>query len=179
MLCFNLTKELYKKCRVKYINYELRYQVLLEFIGCILVIIMTRLFLVNNKNFSDILYIITLGGWGVFSLYCNIKNKKILLKKIEKDIKLFEELNMFGQCSVELLNEGLNVKYNSKTKIYPWNIIKNALIINNDLYITISSVEHIIISQKAFNKDKSSKDFIKDLEEYKKFKTYLSIIQSI
>ena len=82
MLEFVLNKNEFVKCRKEFIIREIFFWTLFEIIGAIFVFIMTMVFIKANKNLNNSFYFITLLAWFIFSIMCNIKNKKI----IERDI---------------------------------------------------------------------------------------------
>ncbi len=92
-----------------------------------------------------------------FSIVCNIKNKKIIERDIEDKVKFLENKNMFGNCKVEILRNGIRIEYNEGAveRIYPWKIIREVFSFKENIYFFISSIDYVSI-QKELSKTKKS-----------------------
>ncbi|MGM8317377.1 YcxB family protein, partial (plasmid) [Clostridium perfringens] len=85
---------------------------LFEIIGAVFVFIMTMVFIKASKDLNNSFYFVTLLAWFIFSIVCNIKNKKIIERDIEEKVRFLENKNMFGNCKVEILGNGIRIEYN-------------------------------------------------------------------
>ena len=110
MLEFVLNKNEFVKCRKEFIIREIFFWTLFEIIGAIFVFIMTMVFIKANKNLNNSFYFIKLLAWFIFSIMCNIKNKKIIERDIEEKGRFLENKNMFGNCKVQILANGIRIE---------------------------------------------------------------------
>lgn len=166
MITFNFTKENYTKGRMIQINREFAGRVLLELLGAIFVIVMTNVVLNANKQLSESIYLLTISGWIVFCVVCNIKIKKELVKQIEEKINSFEKQDMFGKSTMNFIEEGICVELNGNKRIYPWNIIRDLKSVKGNLYIYIGSIDYLVIPEEAFKQD-NAQGFIKKMNNFK------------
>ena len=112
MLEFVLNKNEFVKCRKEFISREIFFWTLFEIIGAVFVFIMTMVFIKASKDLNNSFYFVTLLAWFIFSIVCNIKNKKIIERDIEEKVRFLENKNMFGNCKVEILVNGIRIEYN-------------------------------------------------------------------
>lgn len=165
MLEFVLKKDEFIKCRRDFISREFLIWIFFELIGTVLVFIMTMVFIKANKNLNESFYVITLIGWGIFSIICNNKNKKIIEQDIQEKVDFLEKRNMFGDCIVEVLNDGLKISYNDgiSGRIYPWKIVREVFSFKENVYIYISSIDYLSIPKYAFKNLEERKLFLKKI----------------
>ncbi|MDZ4993546.1 hypothetical protein GNF80_11290 [Clostridium perfringens] len=164
MLEFVLGRNEFVKCRKEFISREIFIWILFEILGAAFVFIMTMVFIKASKNLNNSFYAITLLAWLIFSIICNIKNRKIIEKSINDKVNFLEKKNMLGKCRVEVMNYGLKVEYNEgiEERVYPWKIIREIFSFRGNIYIYISSIDYISIPKEAF---KNSEDRISFLNK--------------
>lgn len=161
MLEFVLNKNEFVKCRRDFIGREFLIWTLFEIIGAIFVFIMTMVFIKASKNLNNSFYVVTLAAWLIFSIICNIKNKRIIEKSIEEKVEFFESKDMFGSCKVEVMLNGLRIEYNGTTeRVYPWKIIREIYSFKDNIYIYISSIDYIAIPKEAFKNNEERITFL-------------------
>ncbi len=162
MLEFILNKNEFVKCRRDFISREFFFWILFEIIGAIFVLIMTMVFIKASKNLNNGFCFITLLVWLIFSIVCNIKNKRIIERNIEEKVKFLENKNMFGNCKVEVLSNGIRIGYNGGVveRIYPWKIIREVFSFKENIYIFISSIDYVSIPKGAFKNKEERISFL-------------------
>lgn len=163
---FDFTKEDYEVGGSIYIKKEFLNRLWLEGLGILFVILMTSVILLANEKLSGSIYALSIGAWIIFCIVCNIKIKKELLVDLKKKTKGYEDQDMFGQCSLNVEEDGIVLLMNGKTRKYSWKLIKSIKKIKGNIYIFISSVDYIFIPKEAFKKINVD-DVIKQLNEKK------------
>ncbi len=91
MLEFVLNKNEFVKCRKEFISREFFFWTLFEIIGAVFVFIMTMVFIKASKDLNNSFYFVTLLAWFIFSIVCNIKNKKIIERDIEEKVRILRK----------------------------------------------------------------------------------------
>ncbi|MDZ5254688.1 YcxB family protein [Clostridium sp. LIBA-8841] len=162
MLEFILGKNEFVKCRKEFISREFFIWILFEILGAVFVFVMTMVFIKASKNLNNSFYAITLLAWLIFSIICNIKNRKIIEESINEKVNFLESKNMFGKCTVEVMSHGLKIKYNEgiEERMYPWKIIREISSFRGNIYIFISSIDYISIPQEAFRNSEERVSFL-------------------
>lgn len=162
MLEFILGKNEFVKCRKEFISREFFIWILFEILGAVFVFIMTMVFIKVSKNLNNSFYAITLLAWLIFSIICNIKNRKIIEESINEKVNFLESKNMFGKCTVEVMSHGLKIKYNEgiEERMYPWKIIREISSFRGNIYIFISSIDYISIPKEAFRNSEERVSFL-------------------
>lgn len=161
MLEFVLNKNEFVKCRKDFISREFFFWALFEIIGAIFVFVMTMVFIKASKNLNNSFYMVTLLVWFIFSMVCNIKNKRIIESNIEEKVKFLENKEMFGKCKIEVISNGIRIKYNGVVeRIYPWKIIREVFSFKGNIYIFISSIDYVSIPKDAFKNNKERISFL-------------------
>lgn len=164
MLEFVLNKNEFVKCRKEFISREIFFWTLFEIIGAVFVFIMTMVFIKASKDLNNSFYFVTLLAWFIFSIVCNIKNKKIIERDIEEKVRFLENKNMFGNCKVEILGNGIRIEYNEGAveRIYPWKIIREVFSFKENIYLFISSIDYVSIPKGAFKNKEERISFKQD-----------------
>lgn len=162
MLEFILGKNEFVKCRKEFISREFFIWILFEILGAVFVFVMTMVFIKASKNLNNSFYAITLLAWLIFSIICNIKNRKIIEESINEKVNFLESKNMFGKCTVEVMSHGLKIKYNEgiEERMYPWKIIREISSFRGNIYIFISSIDYISIPKEAFRNSEERVSFL-------------------
>ena len=162
MLEFVLNKNEFVKCRKDFISREIFFWTFFEIIGAIFVFLMTMVFIKASKNLNNSFYVVTLLAWFIFSIVCNIKNKRIIERDIEEKVRFLENKNMFGNCKVEILSNGIRIVYNGGAveRIYPWKIIREVFSFKENIYIFISSIDYVSIPKGAFKNKEERISFL-------------------
>ena len=162
MLEFVLNKNEFVKCRKDFISREIFFWTFFEIIGAIFVFLMTMVFIKASKDLNNSFYFVTLLAWFVFSIVCNIKNKRIIECNIEEKVKFLESKDMFGNCKIEVLSNGIRIEYNEGAveRIYPWKIIREVFSFKENIYLFISSIDYVSIPKGAFKNKEERISFL-------------------
>ncbi|EGT3614826.1 YcxB family protein [Clostridium perfringens] len=162
MLEFILGKNEFIKCQKDFISREFLIWTLFELLGAVFVFIMSMVFIKASKNLNNSFYVVTLFAWLIFSIICNVRNKKIIEESISEKVNFLEQKDMFGKCRVEVMNYGLRIEYNDGVaeRVYPWKIVREIFSFRENIYIYISSIDYLSIPKEAFKNNEERNSFL-------------------